>query len=598
MTRGRTHPAPRNRRKALWFHGVVMFAPIALAASFAGCAPAGDAPGEEPVAYASEFTLVKVEAPASPSLQIAVHACAGLYNRKLGGSVFVQTAPEVGAQQIDGASLQDEIWLRELGLTPARTIGATDFLRQCVTDIGRCVPYSYSTQHEILPAILTAAAALGAVPVAAEDAVGCRTPALDATAVFADKTSQYLSTRYVYEKFLAGTTGLAMLNPGYDRAAAMKSNPPLIDDMPPVLIDHVFARKLFVVFLVNGCIRDHQERELLGRIVNESGWETPVGVYGYNDSWLTGGYLYEAQTLCLDSANMGAIPTRTTNLSFFSTRRPPIRRADELERNPVEDLRHDPGKTYVAFVVGDGDNVRYIMSTRRAWLQRRLDSCAGAARPCPPLSWSISPHLSRIAPDVLQWYYRSSRKTGTDYFILPPSGHLYAYPSSLNLPDQKTFAAKSEADARLLGTRSVVHWEWLTSWYDAQDLFLPMYADGDAIEGIFPVNVPYLLEAFPAWPKGQSFAIVRGPKGGKASLFRPRSWRGVDDSDEFHMSPARMAATLGALPKGTVTWVYMTSDGGLSLENSYEKLIPLLPPHVQLVGADTAARLAQEATGG
>ena len=59
----------------------------------------------------------------------------------------------------------------------------------------------------------------------------------------------------------------------------------------------------------------------------------------------------------------------------------------------------------------------------------------------------------------------------------------------------------------------------------------------------------------------------------------------------------QMAATLGAFPKGTVTWMYMTSDGGLSLENSYEKLIPLLPGHVRLVSADAAARLAQEAPG-
>jgi hypothetical protein len=311
-----------------------------------------------------------------------------------------------------------------------------------------------------------------------------------------------------------------------------------------------------------------------------------------------GGYLFEAQTRCLDSANMGAIPTRTTNLSFFSTRRPPIKSTDELERNPAEEVRYDPNKTWVAFVVGDGDNVRYIMSTRRDWLRRRLDSCAGAGKSCPPLTWSISPHLPQIAPDILRWYYQASRKTGADYFILPPSGHQYAYPSSLNPADQKTFAARTEADARLLGIRSVVHWEWLTSWFDAQDEFLPLYADGDAIEGIFPINVPYLLEAFPRWPKEQSYAILRGPGGGKVSLFRSRSWRGVDDSDEFHMTPAKMAATLGALPKGTVTWMYMTSDGGLSLENSYEKLIPLLPEHVRLVGADAAARLAQEAPGG
>ena len=53
-----------------------------------------------------------------------------------------------------------------------------------------------------------------------------------------------------------------------------------------------------------------------------------------------------------------------------------------------------------------------------------------------------------------------------------------------------------------------------------------------------------------------------------------------------------MAEEIGAKPAGTVTWVYMTSDGGLSLESSFVELVGLLPPHVRLVSADTAARLA------
>ena len=39
-----------------------------------------------------------------------------------------------------------------------------------------------------------------------------------------------------------------------------------------------------------------------------------------------------------------------------------------------------------------------------------------------PLTWSISPHLPTLAPDVLEWYYRQSHATGRDTFILPPSG--------------------------------------------------------------------------------------------------------------------------------------------------------------------------------
>jgi hypothetical protein len=56
-----------------------------------------------------------------------------------------------------------------------------------------------------------------------------------------------------------------------------------------------------------------------------------------------------------------------------------------------------------------------------------------------------------------------------------------------------------------------------------------------------------------------------------------------------------MAEELGNYPPGTVTGVYMTSDGGLNLENSFMALVKVLPSHVQLVSADTAARLALSA---
>lgn len=548
------------------------------------------------VEYAAEFRIVRIDASASTATQLAVHACAGLFNRRLGGSVFVQTDEDVPQSRIDGALLRDERWLETLNLTPAATVGFQEFLNECVAEFDDCVRYSYATQQEILPAILTAAAAQGAVPLDVEAPVACPAPVLDAVKVFADKPTQLLSTQYVYENFLAQTSGLAMLNPGYNREPKDLANPDMLEDMPVALIDFVFSRKLFVTFLINGCTKDHPERELLGKIVGESGWQTPIGVYGYNDSWLAGGYLWEAQTRCLEAGNMGAIPTRTTNLSFFDTRRPPIEQVGELPLSKLDEVSYDPQKTYVAFVIGDGDNIRYIMSTRQQWLTERLVTCRDAAPKCPPLTWTISPHLPDIAPDVLEWYYQAAHSTGADYFALPPSGYLYAYPSLMGEDDQARFAAGSEATARILGTRSVVHWEWFESWRAAREVFLPRYArKGGQIQGVFPVNVPYMIEAFPGWPADQMVDVLDGSDGGRIALFRSQSWRGVNGADEFHVTPQAMADRLGAFPHGTVTWVYMTSDGGLTLANSYQELTKILPGHVQLVSTDTAARLAIEA---
>jgi len=545
--------------------------------------PDDAAAGGDEVTAASGFLLVEVEPGAPAPLKLAVQACAGLHNRRLGGSVYVRM------------DANDDEWLDELDLEPAGVASAVDFLDACVAAFPSCVRYSYLDQQRLLPSVLTVAAALGAVPMDAGMAAACGDVAFDATLEFKEKNTPLLATRHVFEIHGGQTTGLAMLNPGYDTNDSNVSDPRMTRDMAPALVDFVFSQRLFTVFLVNGCTDANPEKALLHDIVNAGRWPTPLGVYGYNNSWMVmGGYVHEAQTRCLDSRNMGAIPTETGNLSFFSTRREPIRDASELEWNAPEDVEYDPARTYVAFVIGDGDNVQFILSARKDWLRRRLADCGQAGHACAPITWSISPHLPRLAPDVLAWYYRSAVRTGRDYFVLPPSGHLYAYPSSLNEEDQARFVAATEQDARILGVGGTVHWDWNGTWEDAEERFLPRYARaGGAIRGVFPVNVPYMFPAFTWWPDDRFFKVLVGKNGGETVVFRPREWRGVNnDADAFYLSPQKMAEELGGYPPGTVTWVYMTSDGGLNLDNSFNALAGRLPSHVRLVSTDTAARLA------
>ncbi len=532
---------------------------------------------------ASGLTVVVVDPQAPAALQLAVAACAGLQNRKVAGSVYVQSDASAPA------------WLTELGLNADATVGATDFLNTCVAAFPACVRYDYKNQQTLLPNILTVAAVLEAVPLDNGLTATCGTVAFDATQQFKDQNTPYLATKYVFDHYAPQTTGLAMLNPGYDDRPTDPAHPAVTRDMLPVTIDLVFAQKLFVVYLINGCTDGDPEKALLSSIVNAGNWATPLGVYGYNGTWnVAGGDLYEAQTRCLDSHNMGAIASETPNLAFFATRRAPITDANVVTQNPLESVQYDPTKTYVAFVVGDGDNIGYMMTTRHDWFRQRLTSCQAAGSACPPLTWTISPHLPRLAPDLLAWYYQQSHLSGKDYFTLPPSGHLYAYPSSLAEAEQDKFIAATQQDARILGVTGTVHWDWTDSWHDAEDHFLPKYATADGvIRGIFPVNVPYMFQAFDWWPATRFYEVLTGKDGGKVAVFRPREWRGVNnDSDPFFLSPQKMAGELGSYPPGTVTWVYMTSDGGLSLDNSFLAMAKILPPHVQLVSADTAAKLA------
>ena len=531
-------------------------------------------------------TVVHLDASAPAPTQLAVQACAGLRNRATGGSVFVDTGS------------QDRAWLTELNITPTATVEAAEFLRACVTEFPSCVRYDYASQRALVPSVLTVAAALGALPIDRAMSIACESPAFDAVAELRERNTPALATRYVFDRFGAQTTGLAMLNPGYDIMAADQSNPPITRDMGASLVDFVFSQRLFTLFLVNGCTEGSPERELLSSIVNAGRWPAPLGVYGYNSSWLVaGGFLHEAQTRCLDSRNMGAIASEANNLSFFSTRSSPITESNVVSQNALEDVTYDPTRTYVAFVVGDGDNIAYELSTRRDWFRQRITACQSPGAQCPPLTWTVSPHLTRLAPDVLRWYYDQSHRTAHDYFALPPSGHLYAYPSSLAESVQDRFVAATEEDACVLGINGTVHWDWAGTWRDAEGYFLPKYARRDGpIRGVFPVNVPYLLPTFTWWPSDQFFEVLTGADGGRLALFRPREWRGVSNDADIHLlSPRRMADELNGYPRGTVTWVYLTSDGGLTLENSFMALASMVDSHVRLVSTDTAARLALSA---
>jgi hypothetical protein len=532
------------------------------------------------------FTMVEIKADTSPTMKVAVQACAGLYNRQRGGSVYTHM------------SNKDLQWLEELNIKPEETMDASSFLETCLEDFPKTVRYSYDNQQKLLPNILTVGAVLEAVPLDDDMLSAFDTVVFDATVEFKELNTPYLATKYVYDHYVNKTTGLAMLNPGYCKVGCDVSNPELTGDMESSLVDFVYSQKLFVTFLVNGCNILDKEYALMNTIASVNPWPKPIGVYGYNNSWMVfGGYLNEAQTKCVAARNMGAIPTEVSNLSFFSTRRESITSAKELYQNEPEDIDYDPNKTFVAFVLGDGDNIAFMMDARRNWFSERLNDCSKSDNSCAPLTWTISPHLTYIAPDVLEWYYEMGHKTGKDYFMLPPSGYLYAYPSSLAGDMQDKFVSYTEEAAYILGTSSTVNWEWFDSWAKSEKEFLPKYAKkGGEIKGIFPVNVPFLFPTL-TWKPNQFYKVLAGKDGGDAVLFVPRSWRGIDNSgnfitNKFYLSPDKMADELNGYPKGTVAYVYMTSDGGLNLSNSFIKMVKLLSDHVCLISADTAARLA------
>ena len=193
---------------------------------------------------------------------------------------------------------------------------------------------------------------------------------------------------------------------------------------------------------------------------------------------------------------------------------------------------------------------------------------------CFPLIWSISPHPLYIAPLMLAWYYNQSYKTGNDYFTLPPSGHLYAYPSEMEYDTaQLNFIRDTERDCRLLSCNSTVAWEFVFTWFKAIKEYFPRYGDGEQqqIYGMFGVNVPFNVpvEEFYVNNSAVEVEVEFWKVLNNVVLFKPREWRGANHSRcdsgapldwENCLTVDQMAWEINHYPKGTVTQIYIRSD--------------------------------------
>jgi hypothetical protein len=87
-------------------------------------------------------------------------------------------------------------------------------------------------------------------------------------------------------------------------------------------------------------------------------------------------------------------------------------------------------------------------------------------------------------------------------------------------------------------------------------------------------------------------------------LFRPRTWRGTDGhgpiwignlsqpfSKSAYYNASTFAKEINAYAPGTVSYIYMTSDGGAQLKDYFD-LVPQLQPHVKVVTANQLTNMA------
>ena len=543
--------------------------------------------------------------------QIAVQVCAGLLNRDgaKGGPVYT-----LGSQR-------DVDWLSSTGVPLPVASSADAFLASCLhgPDAVASGYIAYNASDFLtIPPLITLAAVLDAVPLESDDPrIG------DAKQVFDSRIAwrgfgAYEATEYMLEHHINATTTMAKMNPGlgvHDKP--IKPFHPPLDGKPAVgLMDYIVKARLFNFFLNEGCIPLTKDHALMERIVTENPWAKPIVVYGYDDSFAIAGDLFEAETTCTTQRNMGQVATDgCSNLAYWS-RAPRV--TTPLVQPPSAHVPWSAAMTYVALVVGDGDNLNYIKGGRRDWMLERVSRCANGTAPrdlaCFPLTWTISPQALHLAPAWLEWYFAQAHRTQRDYFVLPPSGTTYAYPGLMRADAQAAFVAATERDCELLNASVTVDWEFMLTWPGAIDTFYPRYAANEIVRSIVCVNVPYLFpvlafgpnEFFKVIPakasaQGSTGGVAPGGvapggdagRGGSVVAFKPREWRGARSGGKDERNATAMAAELGDDPPGTVTAIYVTSDGGGNLGMLYD-FVAALPPHVRVVDANALAGLAMQ----
>lgn len=545
--------------------------------------------GAGPSAPVNVSVINVVDASLSFQDKLAVQACAGLVNRE----------PEThGAAYVVLKGQTDWDWLtdvrRDGWIASVRNETVPAFLTRCLSSSAAqgYIRYNYTEQHLVVPQIITAAGALSAVPL--EDRspyIGSAARVLDAVAVLGSNTSLRDATLWAYGRFVNLTTTLAFMDPGFTGSDPLA--PVLTRDPNPSLVDLIVKERMFNMYMVEACISGTADYALMERVATGNPWPRPIAVFGYDDTFkIFGGDLFEAETSCVKAHNMGQVATDSaSNLAFFSIPGPIT---EPVPQNPRPAVVFNASRTYLAITVGDGDNMSFLQSSRRTWMQQRVKRCQSDPEGCFPLLWSISPHTLRKAPGWLRWFYAQANATRRDWFVLPPSGHLYAYPSQMPDGPQAAFVSSTEEDARLLSTSATVAWEFALTWQEGIDRYFPRYSEAGVVSAFFAVNVPFMLPVLP-FLDGEFFKVLGNRS--NVVLFRPREWRGTDPtkapplSGREYLTAAQMAEEVNGYPPGTATQIYVTSDGGASFE-TIASLVPLLSEHVQLVDDQAIAAMA------
>jgi len=490
--------------------------------------------------------------PDSDGRVLAVQAAAGLVNRGEEGSVYVIRSKD------------DEFWKNELlENEDLREIHPKTFLMEQALKHG-VVAFKRLEAPITLPLVVTIAGVLGAVP--AEEGM-LNEELRDAKVRFDARGISPSRSLRIAEEFLQNTTSLAI-----QKIDALMSGS---------LVDWIVKEKLFTTFMARECIPFTSEHKWFKKIVSEAPWDTPVKIFGYNSEVkVFGGYVFEAETNCINT--LGQVATASAhNLAFWSGRG---RIEQPLQVRTSQSIEYDPTKKYIALVYGDLDNISFVQGFARNNMLKRSKSCNGTDS-CFPLTWTMSPQLLEVGPEMIRWYFLKAFQSGNDSFIFPPSGVLYSYPSLFPDAVKEDYLKQMDRAAFLMNTTGSIHWEWTGDWPKAFVEYFPRFS-GTRISSFFLNNVPWRFPVLDMAVRGENFRILEG----NVIAFKPLfNWAPGNSNDGNDWTPEQVARKLSHLKPGSIHYIYVIQT------TEYEKIVEmqrLLPDDCQLVDTRQLASLA------
>jgi hypothetical protein len=172
------------------------------------------------------------------------------------------------------------------------------------------IEFDYAHQQELVPNIVTVAAALSAVPLAPLSPFTPLSQRLvfNATAEWPQGTTPLQATEYVYDRWSNTSRAMAMMNPGYDvHGHPLALRPPLTKQPDLSLVDFIVKESMFNFFLVDACVPGSEEHEFMQMMATSGVWTQPIAVWGYDDTFPIAGDLFEAETNCVPAHSMGQV---------------------------------------------------------------------------------------------------------------------------------------------------------------------------------------------------------------------------------------------------------------------------------------------------